>query len=671
MGQGTIYINDALHGLIRLSDYEKRIISSVGFNRLHDVYQNSTVYLTYPSNRTKRFEHSLGTMKLCSDMFYYSIANAEEKDLDSFFGIAEKEIKEEMKEISKSALDYSDYIVEFPKDLNLNEVKYEEFSKSLIPHVVTDKHKILYTILMQSIRVAALLHDIGHPPFSHVVESAMTEVYKEDYEVNRNSSFIVAIKDLLNNESISSVHLHELIGKQLTRNTLKSVLKEKKEKSTNLFEIIVAGCVSNIFEETTPFWGALHRIIDSDLDGDRLDYVTRDPTNSGIKCGSNDYSRIILDMKMIMERGKKNNCKIPYFCVPVKAINAVEDFFQRRFNGYKNIVFHHRVQKTDYLLKDIVYRLLKENVTNNGRHVDGLDISGLWGPLEGGTDIQKDLALIQWNDSWLMTFLEYEYYIVKEFHKIEIDISNKDGFILQREMKELLLNKKFFHSIIKRCEDQRVIDKYFRKYFLDSLGDIDAIINELNDISDKTNRTSGKDGKSSQKSKKDGKIVVDGMISYFKELKDDRFKSCALSLTSRRINAIYGVNKKEMEELIKESVTNACKKYFKKNFASNIIVFPDYKTGISDTVNFYDNSFQKVEINKISNIQNVILAEQQFLPVFYLYILLNDNVTNISLEEKKKVLELSGKEIGINLGKRISNGLNDLRTTNGGANLYV
>lgn len=41
-----IYLNDSIHGLIPLSEYEKRIISSVGFNRLHDVYQNSTVYLT-------------------------------------------------------------------------------------------------------------------------------------------------------------------------------------------------------------------------------------------------------------------------------------------------------------------------------------------------------------------------------------------------------------------------------------------------------------------------------------------------------------------------------------------------------------------------------------------------------------------------------------------------
>ena len=38
-----IYLNDSIHGLISLSEYEKRIISSIGFNRLHDVYQNSEV----------------------------------------------------------------------------------------------------------------------------------------------------------------------------------------------------------------------------------------------------------------------------------------------------------------------------------------------------------------------------------------------------------------------------------------------------------------------------------------------------------------------------------------------------------------------------------------------------------------------------------------------------
>ena len=59
---------------------KEKIISSIGFNRLHDVYQNSTVYLTFPTNRTKRFEHSLGTMKLCSDMLYHATLNTNEKN---------------------------------------------------------------------------------------------------------------------------------------------------------------------------------------------------------------------------------------------------------------------------------------------------------------------------------------------------------------------------------------------------------------------------------------------------------------------------------------------------------------------------------------------------------------------------------------------------------------
>lgn len=66
-------INDSIHGLIRLTAFEKGILASPEFNRLHDVYQNSTVYLTFPSNRTKRFEHSIGCMYLCSEMFYRAI----------------------------------------------------------------------------------------------------------------------------------------------------------------------------------------------------------------------------------------------------------------------------------------------------------------------------------------------------------------------------------------------------------------------------------------------------------------------------------------------------------------------------------------------------------------------------------------------------------------------
>lgn len=68
MQDRQIYIADTVHNTILLSNYEKEVISTQLFNRLHNISQNSTAYLTFPSNRTKRFEHSLGTMKLCGDI---------------------------------------------------------------------------------------------------------------------------------------------------------------------------------------------------------------------------------------------------------------------------------------------------------------------------------------------------------------------------------------------------------------------------------------------------------------------------------------------------------------------------------------------------------------------------------------------------------------------------
>ena len=78
-------ITDVIHGVIFLSDLEREIISTPLFNRLHYVSQTSTVYLTYPSNNSKRFDHSIGTMKLCGDIFYYSILNAQDESLLAFF----------------------------------------------------------------------------------------------------------------------------------------------------------------------------------------------------------------------------------------------------------------------------------------------------------------------------------------------------------------------------------------------------------------------------------------------------------------------------------------------------------------------------------------------------------------------------------------------------------
>lgn len=77
-------VTDSVHGTIFISELEHRMMSTPFFYRLHDVYQSSTVYMTFPSNRTKRYEHSLGTMELAGQMFYAAITNASVNDRKKF-----------------------------------------------------------------------------------------------------------------------------------------------------------------------------------------------------------------------------------------------------------------------------------------------------------------------------------------------------------------------------------------------------------------------------------------------------------------------------------------------------------------------------------------------------------------------------------------------------------
>lgn len=413
-----IYISDSIHGLTQLSEYENKIIASVGFNRLHDVYQNSTVYLTYPSNRTKRFEHSIGTMSLCSKMFYNSVTNSTSKTLSSFYENFEEELNNILKGIGEK---YETIWLKGPKVIP--DLDWDNFQLSLIPSNVPSKYRAVHIILIQAIRAAALLHDIGHPPYSHVVERAMKKAFKDQEKagIYIDSKYTETIMKYIGGER----PLHEVMGDEISRSILMGILVKTKESKNNgkiVFEILVLESVLRIFGNEGNF-SYLHRIIDSSLDGDRLDYVTRDRANSGMNVGSIDYNRITMDMRIIM---KNDN---PLFCVPLKAVNAVEDFLKRRYDLYKNIVYHHRVIKTDYLMEYTVTNLIKKYLADetednqedlkNSEENEAIpfNISGLWAPLGLKALAERDCLLSQWNDSWLITVLKKIYY--EQYYEIE------------------------------------------------------------------------------------------------------------------------------------------------------------------------------------------------------------------------------------------------------------
>lgn len=638
----VIYINDSIHGLIPLSEYEKRIISSVGFNRLHDVYQNSTVYLTFPTNRTKRFEHSIGTMKLCSDMFFSSVLNATSENLDTFYKIFSEEYKKIIEEVAKQHEFCEQKLGGITPD-KIPNIELDKFRHSLIPHNVKHEFEIIHLLLIQSIRVAALLHDIGHPPFSHIVEYALKAVYKEGISTNNDSeSKWTEFLNTMSRYFEDDKKLHEQMGDEISDSILRGIISNISDEddayNENLYEILVYESVKKIFGEIHPF-DSLHRIIDSSLDGDRLDYVTRDSLNSGMDSGKIDYNRIINDMQLIVDD------KDIFFCVPLKAVNSVEDFIKRRYNIYKNIIYHHRVIKTDYLLEYSVKELVKKylNTQSDKNNVNNkilipFDISGLWFPLGESTTAEKANALSQWNDSWLMTILKQIYYT--EYYRKRDIKSNTDEYILKQSLSELLKNTKCYYSLIKRSENFKIIDDEVKKVLLKSKDEIGELVTRINVLSSKLNDTEVIEGVT---------VDIKGTLDFIDEILSNISKTpkgFALSFIARRYKAI---KIESFENFVKEVVVLETKEFFANiKFYDPIIVFKNISIGLDKPIYFYNYDGNVCTLDEVSGISDILRLDSDYLPVFYIYIMM-ENGENI-IKEKRDVFLHS---IGLKLGNKI------------------
>jgi uncharacterized protein len=105
-------ICDPIHGFIRITECEEKLIYTLPFQRLHQISQLGLTYYVYPGARHTRFEHSLGVMELTSKLFC-SIFN----------------------------------------------------DSSLLPGEFDYWHQV--------VRLAALCHDLGHLPFSHTAEEVL------------------------------------------------------------------------------------------------------------------------------------------------------------------------------------------------------------------------------------------------------------------------------------------------------------------------------------------------------------------------------------------------------------------------------------------------------------------------------------------------------------------
>ncbi|MFP4006165.1 MAG: HD domain-containing protein, partial [Candidatus Hadarchaeia archaeon] len=158
----------------------------------------------------------------------------------------------------------------------------------------------------QLMRLAGLLHDVGHGPFSHTYEGILSEKL-----------------DLT----------HEDMGRRvLEESNLSDKISSQGYNSSELAELIFGE------PETEKF---LKHIITSQFDADKMDFLLRDSYFSGVQYGQVDIQRLIQAMEIIDGN----------IALDKKALSALEAFMIARYEMFMNVYYHHTVRAADIMLK--------------------------------------------------------------------------------------------------------------------------------------------------------------------------------------------------------------------------------------------------------------------------------------------------------------------------------
>src|SRR6056297_3080412 len=233
-------INDPVYGFINIDDdFIYDLIEHPYFQRLRRIKQLGMTHLVYPGAVHTRLQHSLGSVYLM-----------------------------------QSAID----IIR---------------SKG---HEITNEEA-------RAVKIAILLHDLGHGPFSHTLERKLIKDYSHE-------EFSMLMLEKLNN-----------------------IYEGKLDLAIRIFK--------NQYSKKF-----LHQLVSSQLDMDRLDYLRRDSFFTGVSEGVIGSDRII---KML-------NVKNDQLVVEAKGIHSIEKFLIARWIMYWQVYFHKTVVSAEQLITRILAR---------------------------------------------------------------------------------------------------------------------------------------------------------------------------------------------------------------------------------------------------------------------------------------------------------------------------
>lgn len=214
-----------IHGFIHYSANEQKIIDHPYFRRLRHIRQLALTEYVYPGATHSRFEHSLGVMEVATRAF------------DSL--------------ASRHGATMEDKFKELP------DFKDDTMAKA-----------------RQVVRLAALMHDIGHAPFSHVAEGYLKKLLGMEHED-------IAV-EILNKDHLQAADL------------IQDEIKGMRDIVDGLFWAGCSDVVGKIIQKKAPPQiKILTNLISGEMDADRTDYLLRDSLHCGVDYGRFDSRRMI------------------------------------------------------------------------------------------------------------------------------------------------------------------------------------------------------------------------------------------------------------------------------------------------------------------------------------------------------------------------------------------
>lgn len=185
-------------------------------------------------------------------------------------------------------------------------------------------------------KAAALLHDIGHLPFSHIPEPLLevqTDIRKESQEKNLKPS------ELLTMKIIQSEWMREIF--------------ETLNKKSGRFNLDVDN-VSNLAVGKAPSGAPksmfLGEVNHGNFDADRMDYLMRDAHYTGVPLGTLDVERLVRVATTTTSYGSNK-----HLAIDIKGLHSLESMIVARSAMYSAVYFHHGVRAANGMLLRAVY----------------------------------------------------------------------------------------------------------------------------------------------------------------------------------------------------------------------------------------------------------------------------------------------------------------------------